>query len=129
MEHWARFLAEKDNLYLECETSEVAMYVTHALKAEGIELFSALKGALCTFKHFSRTSHEGYFISQEGRIGLSFRSEKHKFFFVNLVQLRGESFMDMGPGYEAQLHFNTNVLALSKPVSVQTIIEVAPKKG
>ena len=78
----------------------------HDMKHQGIDIFTDEIGYDCYIKSYTNDGPVGYFLSDEQRVGLAFLSEKQKFSFKEYLNLESDAFMDMGPGYEAQMHFN-----------------------
>lgn len=102
---------ENDKLYLYFQSIELKTYFLSYMHSNNIDMFSdgEVKD-LCYLKRYSHASPTGLFVSKEGRLGIVFLSEKQKFIFKEYLGLSSEHFMDMGPGYDAQLHFNERIL-------------------
>jgi len=76
------------------------------MEHRGIDFFLNAEDRLCYIKHYSKTQSTGVFVSKEGRLGLVFASSEDKFFFKERIALASDCILDLGRGYEAQLHFN-----------------------
>lgn len=81
-----------------------------AMNQHGLDMFKNEMGYLCSIKPYTEDYLFGYFLSRENRVGIVFPSEKLKYFFKEYIHLKGDAFMDMGPGYEAQMHLNPDLL-------------------
>ena len=84
----------KEKFLTEMTNSHINMFIDEAAQP------------FCYIKPYYHSSPTGQFVSSERRLGLAFLSEKHKFIFKEIIGLSSEHFMDLGSGYDAQLHFN-----------------------
>ena len=107
--HQIKFLVDKKQLCIEF-SDEIKQKTTLAsLEKQGVYLLQDAQGLRNYFIPYIKDKDCGFFISEQGRMGLLFPSEESKFFFINQLGLPSESYLDMGPGYDNQLHFNTDV--------------------
>lgn len=119
-----QFIVTINGLCLQFHTLAFKKKFIETMKKKGIELFTTEDSEpLCYIKWYTKLSPTGQFVSHEGRIALIFESEKQKFLFKETTGLRDEHFMDLGLGYDNQLHFNTEFLPNSQGVSITTFIE------
>ena len=107
--HQVKFLVDKNQLHLLFDTEENLTTCLAALQDKGIDLLTASEGSKSILKAYNQGDLCGWFLSPEGRIGLLFPSEHAKFFFIETLGIPSESYMDMGPGFSKQLHFNAGV--------------------
>lgn len=90
---------------LKFETIDLQNQFLSDMKDNGIDFFQKNSND-CYIQTYTTVGTYGSFKSKEGRVGLIFPSEQQKFFFKERAGIRSECFMDMGPGYDAQMHFN-----------------------
>ena len=85
-------------------------------------MFTESTDTCCYVQKYPNEKQMGQFISEDNRIGLAFSSEKQKFDFKECLSLKSNAFMDMGPGYEKQMHFNDTLFpgieGASMPVTI-----------
>lgn len=107
-----RFFLTAHGLCLQCHSEGQKKALLTDLKSHGIEkLLADTPGADVYFNVYTNDSTTGWFLSEHQRLGLLFPSESAKFYFKERVGLHNEHFMNMGRGYENQLHFNEKFLA------------------
>jgi hypothetical protein len=100
-----------NTLSLEFDTPETKYHFLNDMKEKGVDFFNdEPNGSRCYIREYSDEAPVGFFKSEHQRAGLAFPSEKLKFFFKERIGLPSDCFMDMGRGYEAQMHFNHKVL-------------------
>ena len=108
-----------NKLFLEFETPERKYHFLKDMEKKGVHFFNdEVDRARCYIKDYSDEFPEGLFLSEHQRVGLAFPSEKPKFFFKERIGLPSHCFMDMGRGYEAQMHFNARVLPFVEGASM-----------
>lgn len=101
-----------DGLYLQFASRNTQNLFLKQMQENGIDIIINENSEVTSyFKNYQHTSPTGQFISQQNLIGLAFHSEKHKFIFIETIGLKAKHFMDLGPGYESQLHFNPDYLS------------------
>lgn len=110
MIHTIQFIFTKNGLCLQFQTLVIKDKFIKLMKTNGINLFTEEDELRCSINWYTKLSPTGQFVSHEGRVALIFNSEEQKFFFKETSGLRSEHFMDLGPGYDTQLHFNTNFI-------------------
>ncbi len=79
-----------------------------AMEQQGLYLFKNELGYICSIKSYTSEYPFGFFLSHENRAAILFPSEQLKYFFKEYIHLESKAFMDMGPGYEAQMHLNSD---------------------
>ncbi len=119
-----RILITKHGLCLQFESAERKKQFISDMKAEGIDIFTEEPGTHCYIRHHSPENPVGEFLSEHHRVSLAFPSEQLKFFFKERIGLQSDCFMDMGPGYEAQIHFNAKVLPPIEGAAIMTTREI-----
>lgn len=118
-----QFVVDNDDLCLCFEDKKNQQSMLARFAELGIELVRHSEGTRCFLKPYTPRSDWGFFVSAEGRLGLLFPSEKLKFMFKESVGLKSDCFMDMGPGYDTQLHFNADKLRFINGATLTTVIE------
>ena len=63
----------------------------------------------CDLVIYKPKHEQGFFISEHRRIGLLFKNNSEKFYFIQRTGIADECFMDLGPGYDKQIHFNEKI--------------------
>lgn len=110
MNEHIKFTITKEGLCIQFETLTAKEKFISAMKNHGIDMFTQTTGPSCHVERYPNKNQMGQFVSKEQRLGLVFSSEKQKFYFKEYIELKSDCFMDMGPGYDAQMHFNEQVL-------------------
>ena len=124
MKEEIKFVITKQGLQLQFQTVATMRSFIKDMKELEIDFFNKGSGTSCDIKAYSEKNPYGFFLSREGRVGLSFPSEKHKFLFIERVGLDSTCFMDMGPGYDDQIHFNENKLPCALKASIIAVREI-----
>src|SRR3990167_5493141 len=102
-----RLIFTKYGLCIQFQTLEKKEAFLTDMREKGINFFTDETGNHTCVIAYSEEMPVGWFLSEHQRLGLVFPSEKLKFFFKEKLGLASDCMMDMGPGYETQLHFNT----------------------
>lgn len=84
----------------------------------GLNFFTKKPMNQCVASNYSDETPYGFFVSEHGRVGLNFPSEQQKFQFKEYIGLDSECFMDMGRGYESQMHFNERKLPFAEGAEI-----------
>jgi len=63
----------------------------------------------CDLVIYKPKHDQGFFISEHRRIGLLFKNPNEKYYFIQRTGISDESYMDLGPGYDKQIHFNEKI--------------------
>lgn len=112
MQETVKLLITVDGLALEFASLERKQLFLEQMLENGIDIFlESSVSPTCYFKNYQQNNPVGYFISTQLLVSLAFHTEQHKYIFKEAIGLHGQHFMDLGPGYEAQLHFNPEYLA------------------
>ena len=120
----ARLLVTQYGLCIQFQTLEAKKSFLDDMETNGINIFTHEEGKHCYVKKYTEENHFGQFVSQENRIALVFGSEQMKFIFKERLGLTSDSFMDMGSGYESQMHFNHKRLSANEGSSITTIVDM-----
>ncbi|MCH9756156.1 MAG: hypothetical protein K0U37_03050 [Gammaproteobacteria bacterium] len=118
-----RLLVTEHGLCIQFQNLETKHAFLEVMKNEEIGMFTDEEGPHCYIKKYTEQQHAGQFVSPENRLALSFPSEEAKFSFKESLGLNSASFMDMGPGYDEQMHFNTEILPFREGAAMITRIE------
>ncbi len=118
-----KLVVTQNGLCIQFQTLQAKNVFLNEMEQNGINIFTHEAGNHCYIQQYTEKNRCGQFISQEHRIGLVFLSEKAKFFFKEKLNLASESFMDMGPGYDAQMHFNPQILPFKEGASIVTQLD------
>jgi len=110
MKEQITFIMVEQGLQLKFKTITEKSAFIKDMKEIGIEFFTEGSDTACDVKLYSEEQPYGVFLSKERRVGLNFPSEKHKFLFKERTGLDSRSFMDMGLGYDSQMHFHERAL-------------------
>lgn len=105
----AKLIFTKYGLCIQFQTLEKKNTFLTDMKEKGIDFFTEEPGNHAYVMAYSEDMPIGWFLSEHQRLGLVFPSERLKFLFKEKIGLRSDCMMDMGPGYETQLHFSTDV--------------------
>lgn len=99
------FTTNENGIQLKFESIDKQNQFLDDMKREGIVFFEQKNGD-CYIKPYQGDGTYGFFKSQQGRVGLLFESEKQKFRFIERAGIAEDCYMDMGAGYDTQIHFN-----------------------
>ncbi len=119
-----RIIVTQYGLCIQFQTLEAKNVFLSDMKKNGINMFTHEVGTHCYVQKFTDKDPCGQFISQENRVAMVFLSEKAKFIFKERLNLASDSFMDLGPGYDAQMHFNPKILPFVEGASIVTHIDI-----
>ena len=125
MKEQIQFILTASGLCLQFQTTAKKNIFLADMHQHHIDIFTTETGPLCYIKKYSKSNPTGQFVSHEQRVALIFESEKQKFLFKEIAGLQSEHFMDMGPGYDNQLHFNVDFLPNIEGASLTTNINVS----
>ena len=127
-----KFIITKEGLCLEFENEENRRNFIDEMNNNGIHFFKLNDNNGCDVTAYSEKVPYGLFLSPEGRVALNFESSEQKFFFKERTGLDSKAFMDMGPRFEEQMHFNASFLPCTLGAILITTYESngsAPKFG
>lgn len=103
------FTTNENGIQLKFENIDKQNQFLDDMKNEGIVFFEQKNGD-CYIKPYEGDGTYGFFKSKQGRVGLLFESEEHKFRFIERAGIADDCYMDMGAGYDTQMHFNEKSL-------------------
>lgn len=118
------FTTNDKGIQLQFESIDKQNQFLNDMKCEGIVFFEQKNGG-CYIKPYTGEGTYGFFKSKEGRVGLLFESEKQKFRFIERAGIADDCYMDMGPGYDTQMHFNERNL-LPEPGHSMKVQRIVP---
>lgn len=113
-----KFVITQQGLCIQFENMMTKNEFMQDMLNHGIDMFIQNTEPFCYVQSYPNKNQMGQFISKEQRLGLAFSTEKQKFHFKEYLGLSSECFMDMGPGYDAQMHFNEKFLPCLDGVSM-----------